>query len=286
MICVTGASGTLGREVVAQLHAANAPFRATYSSKPAAEAARARGIEAVMCDFGQPATLDAALRGCDRVFLLGPNSLDQTQLESNAVEAARRVGVRHVVKQSVIGAEGEDYSLAHVHRPVEKSLESSGLSWTFLRPNSFMQNVVTFMAPTIKAEGAFYSASGQSKVSHVDVRDIAAVAVKALTEPGHEGRAYTLCGPEALSYDDMAAELSGVLGRTIRHVSLSPDDLKDAMLAEGMPEGIVDRLLDLERYFREGRASVISGDIQRVTRHEPRRFMHYARECAASLQTA
>jgi uncharacterized protein YbjT (DUF2867 family) len=286
MICVTGASGTLGREVAAQLQSAKAPFRATYSSKQGAEAARARGIEAVVCDFGQPETLHAALRGCDRVFLLGPNTLDQTQLESNVVEAAQRVGVRHVVKQSVMGAEREDYSLAHVHRPVEKSLESSGLSWTFLRPNSFMQNVVTFMAPTIKAEGVFYSASGPAKISHVDVRDIAAVAVRALTEPGHEGRAYTLSGPEALSYDDMAAELSRALGRTIRHIGLSPAELKGAMLAEGMPEALVDRMLDLERYFRDDRASFITGDIQRVTQQQPRRFADYARECVASLQAA
>jgi uncharacterized protein YbjT (DUF2867 family) len=286
MICVTGASGTVGREVIAQLQAANAPFRATYSSQPGAEAARARGIEAVVGDYARPETLHAAFRGCDRLFLLGPNTLDQTEFESNVVEAAQHAGVRHVVKQSVMGAEREDYSLARVHRPVEKSIEASGLGWTFLRPNSFMQNVVTFMAPTIKADGVFYSASDQSKVSHVDVRDIAAVAVKALTEPGHEGRAYTLSGPEALSYDDIAAELSRALGQTIRHVSLSPVDLRAAMLAEGVPEGIVDRMLDLERFFREGHAGLITDDIQRVTQQEARRFVQYARECVPSLRAA
>jgi len=286
MICVTGASGTVGREVIAQLQAAKAPFRATYSSKQGAEAARSRGIEAVVGDYARPETLHAAFRGCDRVFLLGPNTLDQTELESNVVKAAQHVGVRHVVKQSVMGAEREDSSLARVHRPVEKSIEASGLGWTFLRPNSFMQNVVTFMAPTIKAEGVFYSATDQAKISHVDVRDIADVAVKALTEPGHEGRVYTLSGPEALSYDDLAAELSRALGRTIRHVSLSPAELKAAMLAEGMPEGLVDRMLDLERYFREGRASFVADDIQRITQHEARRFVHYARECVSSLQAA
>jgi uncharacterized protein YbjT (DUF2867 family) len=284
MIGVTGASGTLGSQVVAQLKLAGVPFRAVYFSQQRAELARAQGIDAVVSDYGRPATLDAALRGCERLFLLGPNTLDQTELESNVVEAAKRAGIRHVVKQSVMGAEREDYSLAHVHRPVEKSIEASGLSWTFLRPNSFMQNVLTFMAPTIKTEGVFYSASGAAKISHVDVRDIAAVAIKALTEPGHERQAYVLSGPEALSYDDVAAELSRALERPVRHVSLSPAELKGAMLSEGMPEGLVDRMLDLERYFREGRASFIAPDIQRITLREPRRFAQYARECAPALQ--
>ncbi len=170
--------------------------------------------------------------------------------------------MRHIVKQSVMGAAEEAYSLANIHRPVEKAIEGSGLAWTFLRPNSFMQNTVTFMAQTIRAEGAFYSASGQARISHVDVRDIAAVAVTALTAPGHEGRIYTLSGPEALTYDDMAEELSKALGRDIRHISLPPADLKAGMLAEGMPEAIADRMLDLERYFRENRASRITEDVQ------------------------
>jgi uncharacterized protein YbjT (DUF2867 family) len=272
--------------VIAQLQSAKIPFRAAYFSKHKAELARAHGIDAVVRDYAQPETLDAALLGCDRLFLLGPNTLDQVQLESNVVEAGKRVGIRHVVKQSVVAAEREDYSFAHVHRPVEKRIEASGLSFTFLRPNSFMQNVITFMAPTIKAESTFYSASGPAKISHVDVRDIAAVAVKALTESGHEGQAYTLTGPEALSYDDIAAELSRALGRTVRHISLAPAELKGALQAEGLSEGLADRMLDLERYFREDRVSFITRDIQRVTQREPRRFSQYARECAPLLEPA
>ena len=134
------------------------------------------------------------------------------------------------------------------------------------------------MGETIRDESVFYSASGQA----VDVRDIAAVAVQALVEPNHEGNAYTLTGPEALSYDEFATELSKVLGRPISHVSLSPSDLKNAMLAEGMPEELADRMLDLERYFREDRASQISNDIKQVTERDPKRFAEYARETAAA----
>jgi uncharacterized protein YbjT (DUF2867 family) len=282
MICVTGASGTLSSEVINQLESVKATLRAAYFSNKKAEAARARGINAVIIDYNRPETLREAFQECDKLFLLGPNALNQTQLELNAVEAAKEVGVRYIVKQSVMGAAEEAYSLTKIHRPVEKAIESSGLLWTFIRPNSFMQNTVTFMGKTIRTESVFYSASGQAKISHVDVRDIAAVTVKALTDPNHEGKTYTLTGPEALTYDELAEELSKVLRRPISHVSLHLSDLKNGMLAEGMPEEIADRMLDLERYFRENRASRITNDIKQVTGRDPRRFAHYAREAAAT----
>ncbi len=282
MICVTGAGGTVSSDLIKQLESANAPFRAAHFSNEKAEAARARGIDAVIIDYNRPEMLRAAFQGCDKLFLLGPNALNQSELEQNAVEAAKAVGVQHIVKQSVLGADEEAFSLALVHRPVEKAIESSGLTWTFLRPNSFMQNVVTYMGETIKAEAAFYSASGEAKISHVDVRDIAAVAVKALTEPTHAGKAYTLTGPEALTYDEIANELSKVLGRPISHISLPPSDLKQGMLAEGMPEEIADRMLDLERYYREDQASRITNDINQVTGREPRQFAEFVRETTAT----
>ena len=282
MICVTGASGTLSSEVIRQLERQEIPFRGAYFSATAANSARSRGIEAVMIDYNHPATLRAAFQGCETVFLLGPNALNQIELELNAVDAARATGVRHIVKQSAMGAAEEAYSLATIHRPVERAIERSGMAWTFLRPNSFMQNAVTFMGPTIRAEGVFYSASGPARISHIDVRDIAAVAVAALTAEGHEEQIYTLTGPEALTYDEVADTLSKALGRVIRHVSLPAADLKAGMLAEGMPDAIADRLLDLERYFREGHASTITDDVTRVLGREPRRFTDYVRDTATT----
>ena len=286
MICITGAGGTVGSEVVKQLELAKVPFRVAYFSKEKVNAALAKGLNAVIIDYNHPETLRTAFQGCDKLFLLGPNALNQTQLELNAVEAAKAVGVQHIVKQSVMGAEDEAFSLALIHRPVEQAIEASGMSWTFLRPNSFMQNVVTFMSETIKAESAFYSASGEAKIAHIDVRDIAAVAVKALTEPTHAGQAYTLTGPEALTYDELAQKLSVVLGRSISHISLPPEDLKHGMLAEGLPDAIADRMLDLERYYREDQASRITNDVQRVTGQESRQFTQYIRDYASLLQPA
>src|SRR5262249_10910747 len=127
MICVTGANGTLSSEVIRQLDGQDIPFRGAYFSERAAEIARTRGIEPVLIDYSNPATLRAAFQGCDAVFLLGPNALNQTELELNAVDAARAAGVRQIVKQSVMGAAEEAYSLAKIHRPVEKVIERSGL---------------------------------------------------------------------------------------------------------------------------------------------------------------
>jgi len=286
VICATGAGGTVGGELIKQLETVQAPFRAAYFSLQKAAAARARGIDAISIDYNRPETLRAAFQGCDRLFLLGPDVLTQTQLELNAVEAAKRVGVQHIVKQSVLGADEEAYAIAKVHRTVEKAIESSGMAWTFLRPNSFMQNVVTFMGGTIRAEGAFYSTCGEAWISHVDVRDIAAVAVKVLTGSDHAGKAYTLTGPDALTYDEMAGELSKALGRVIRHIGLLPADMKAGMLAQGTSEGIVDRLMDLERFYRDGGASRITNDIKHVTGRDPIQFAQYARDCAALLQPA
>ena len=118
--------------------------------------------------------------------------------------------------------------------------------------------------------------------SATDVRDIAAVAVTALATEGHEGQSYALSGPEALTYDEVADELSEAIGRVIRHVSLPAADLRTGMLAEGMPAAIADRMLDLERYFLEDRASTVTDDVKRVTGRVPRRFADYVRDTVAT----
>lgn len=282
MICVTGAGGTVGSELVRQLETAAVPFRAAYFSIGKVESARARGLDAALIDYGNPETLRAAFEGCDKLFLLGPSAPDQVEMEIYAVEAALAAGVKHIVKLSVMYADKEEYEIGRIHREVEKAIEASGLDWTFISPNSFMQNGVTYMSDSIRTQSAIYSSAGDGKISSVDVRDVAAVAVKALTESGHEEKVYTLNGPEAFSYDEMAARLSDVLGRTISHINLPPADLKGAMLGMGMPEILADRLLDLDRYFREGTAASDSSDISSVLGREPRRFADYARETAAT----
>lgn len=282
MIFVSGAGGTVGSELIRQLQAKSIPFRAGYHSAEKVAAATERGIEAVEIDFTQPTNLQAELDGWEKLFLLGPNTVDQEDLELNALDAAKSAGVKHIVKQSILHAQDEAYKMARMHRAVEKSIVASGTAWTFLRANSFMQNTVTFMGDTIRGENTFYTASGGGGVSIVDVEDIAAVALEALTAPGHEGHAYTLTGPEALTHDQLAGMLTENLGRTITHIDLGPDDYLQGMLASGMPAELAERMLDLERYIREGRPGEVTGDIAAVIGRAPRNFGEFAREMAAT----
>lgn len=280
MILITGAGGTVGSEVVRQLKAAGVPFRAAYHNQKKAEAARGEGIDAVVIDYTQPETLTKALQGVQKLFLLSGGAPDQTQRELNAVEAAKAAGVQHIVKLSVWGAEGDAFSFAHVHRPVEQGIEASGLAWTHLRPNGFMDNTHNYMIGTIKSQGAFYSSIGDAKISHIDVRDIAAVAVSVLTGDGHEGQAYSLSGPEGLTYADVAAKLSDASGRTIEYVNLGDDDVRAALVGSGAPESYADAYVDLLRYYRTGVAARVTDDVRRITGRDPIPFEQYARDHA------
>src|SRR6185436_19052635 len=181
-------------------------------SSEKAEQAAAGGLDAVVMDFAQPATIAAALRGVEKLFLLSPPN--RPELEKPVVEEARKAGVRHLVKLSAWGAESEAHSFGRGHRAIEKQIEAAKIPFTFLRPNGFMQNFLQ-AAGTIKSQRAIHFPAGDSRYSMIDVRDVAAVALRALTGPAHQGKAYRLSGPESLSHEDVAEKLSRVLGRKI-----------------------------------------------------------------------
>ena len=285
MILVTGCTGNVGSEVLKQLAASGAKIRAAYQSAEKAAQAPA-GVETALLDFAQPKTIAAALGGIEKVFLVAPSSPNQTEMEGNVTAEAKKAGVKHLVKLSVIGAVGKDGTFMDWHRQAEQTLEASGVPFTFLRCNGFFQNMINYNAGSIQSQNAFYSAMQDAKVSHVDLRDIGAVAVVTLTKTGHEGKAYDVTGPEALTNADLAATLSKVLGRTISCVDLPPADLKQAMIGMGIPDWYADALLDLYRFYRTGAGAVLSNDVEKVTGHKPRTFETFAREFAGRFQKA
>jgi len=282
MILVTGSSGTVGTELLKQLTAKGATVRAAYRSRPVSMP----GVEGARVDFETGEGLDAAMAGCEAVFLLSGGVADQTGAEIRAVDAARRAGARRVVKLSVWGAEGEDFSFAKIHRPVERAIERSGMAYTFLRPNGFMQNFVNYDGEAIRSQGAFYYPCHNAAVSHVDVRDIAAVAVAALTEPGakHAGKAYTLSGPEALTFSQVAEKLSAAVGKPIRYVDPPEAEYRKTLVGMGIPEAYADALIDLSRYYAAGKASAVTPAVREVTGRKGISFDQFARESAGALR--
>jgi len=171
MILITGASGNVGSEVLKQAAVAGLPLRAAYQSREKAQSAP-RGVEIVLMDYAQPQTVRDALRDVQKLFLVGPPLANVADLEDAVVRECHGAGVTHIVKLSALG--GRHAIFPSLHRDSEERIEASGAPYTFLRPNGFMQNLVTYNAKSIKTQGAFYAAQGNGAVSHIDIRDIGA----------------------------------------------------------------------------------------------------------------
>jgi uncharacterized protein YbjT (DUF2867 family) len=278
MILVTGAGGNVGRPLLDELAAVNAPTRAAYHSADKTARARTTGLDAVTLDYSRPETLAPALDGVESVFLLGSGAMGQTEGEINVVRAAKSAGVRRVVKLSVIGAAEEEFGFARTHRPVERAIEDSGLAWTFLRPASYMQNFVNFMAPTIRAQHSIYTLIPDATFNHVDTRDVARVAATVLARGDHGGRAYTLTGPRSFSYRDAAATIGSVTGTAVQVIGLPEPDMRAGMKANGVPDHYADLLVDLDRWYESGKADVVTSAIRDVTGREPTTFERFVRE--------
>jgi len=275
MILITGASGNVGKEVLKQIAQTGVEVRAAFQSVSQAAGAPS-GVEFVPLDYNQAETLQTALKGVDRVFLVGPPTAQLTALERNAMEIIAQSDVQQVVKLSAMG--GREAIFPRQHAQSEEYIQATGVPYTFLRPNGFMQNMVNYNAPTINTQSAFYGSEGDGRVSHIDIRDVAAVAVKALIEDGHVGKAYTLTGPEALTNKEIAQILSDGLRREIRFVNLPPAQLKEALLSAGVPEWNADALLDLQRLYREGKAATVTRDVEQILGRKPISFAQFFRD--------
>jgi uncharacterized protein YbjT (DUF2867 family) len=271
MILITGASGNVGKEVLKQVAQTGTKTRACF--QPSSKVATPPGVEAVTVDYNQPETLRAALQGVDRVFLVGPPTAQLPELERKAVDIIAQSAVRQLVNLSAMG--GREAIFPRQHAESEDYIRSRNVPYTFLRPNGFMQNLVNYSASTINTQNAFYGTEGDGQVSQIDIRDLAAVAAKVLTEDGHVGKVYTLTGPEAVTNAQVARLLSEVLGREIRYINLTPDQLRSALLSSGVPEWNADALLDLQRLYREGKAATVTSDVEQVLGRRPTGFTQF-----------
>jgi uncharacterized protein YbjT (DUF2867 family) len=283
MILLTGATGTTGQETVRQLLEKKVPFRVMSRDIARAKSVLGPDLDYVQGDFAAPDTLAAAFDGIKRLSLLCAFSEKMVAHELNAVAAAKRAGISHIVKMSAIGsAPDAPTMIRRWHGEIEQRIEREGFIFTNLWPNAFMQNFRRF-APFIKKDGVFYAALGDSRVALVDVVDVAAVTVAALTEDGHEEQTYEITGPRAYSYEDCAEILSRVLSKSVRFESVSMSASHKALVDAGLAKALADALIEIDQMFIDGFGAPVTDVVDRVVGRPPRSFEAFVRDNVASF---
>jgi uncharacterized protein YbjT (DUF2867 family) len=282
MIAVFGATGQTGGEVTRQLAARGVSTRALVHNLEKARMLEALNVEIVQADLERPETLEGALAGVERAYFV--TSGEVTTLSEHFYTAARRAGVRHIVRLSGSFMVGPDAPVQfdRWHYQAEQALERSGLAYTHLRPSFFMQNVLFF-----GASGTLALPMGNARVNLVDYRDIAAIAVAALTGAGHEGKTHQITGPEALTFSEVAARLSAASGRTFRYLPVSEGEFAQMIVQWGLPAAVAADLAKEYALIGAGHPAfgVVTDTMPRVTGQAARSVDQFARDYAQALAT-
>ncbi|MCW2640631.1 MAG: nucleoside-diphosphate sugar epimerase [Dactylosporangium sp.] len=284
MIIVTGATGHVGSELIARLAAEHLPVRAMTRRPQAIQAPP--GVEVVYGDCDDPDSLHAAFNGADRAFLMSAQatgSAERPTHDLRLVHAARRAGIRHVVKLSVYDGGRSDDALGAWHREAEAAVTDSGLDWTLLRPGRFMSNALHW-APMIRRGDTVHIPFAHRPAASIDPADIAAIAAAALTTEHHHNSAYQLSGPEVLTPAEELRILAATLGRPLRAVEPTIDQAKAGMCRAGMTEPVVEAIV----------ARVLTGDdgaevlptVEQLLGRPPVTFATWARNHAGAFLAA
>jgi uncharacterized protein YbjT (DUF2867 family) len=287
VILVIGGRSKIGGALIGELLGRGQQVRALVrAGEPAGGLPAA--AEAVTGDLGDEGSLVTAMAGVEKVFLLSSPHPGAVGWHRNAIDAARRTQVQLMVRSSILGADRESPAgFITAHTACDRYLEESGLPYVIVRPNLFLQNIPESTIPSIDASGTFYVNAGEARISMVDTRDVAAVAAVALTEPGRAGAHYDVTGPEALSYTDVAAKLTGAVGRRISYVAASDGAVRQALLGAGLTEWFAGALVGLYQDYRRsgtgGYAAQVTGIVQRVTGRPARSLDDLASEIASTF---
>src|SRR5882724_9496197 len=282
MILVTGATGLNGTALIRRLSAKGVPARAfVRSAVKAQQISSLPNVEIAEGDMLRAETLADALRGVERAMLISSSAPDMVEVQSTFIDAAKKAGVKHVVKLSgIMPALDSPFRFARMHAEIERTLENSGLAFTHLRSGEFMQAYFR-QAASIATKGALFLPMEDAKIASIDVEDLAEVAAVVLTRPGHEGKVYPLTGPESLSMAEVAERLSAATGRQIRYVNVPPEDAKRAQLSAGMPPYMADALAELFAERRKGKEAQVSSVIPEVFGLRATSFGEFAQRHAA-----
>ncbi|MFF3334822.1 NAD(P)H-binding protein [Streptomyces sp. NPDC002888] len=275
MILVTGATGTIGSEVVRQLAARGEKVRAL--TRDPARAQVPPGVEVVRGDYLDPGALEAAMSGTAAAFLVGVPG-PETRHDLDLVAAAGAAGVRRLVKLSAIATGDPGVGPSGTwHLAGERALRESGAQWTVLRPSSFASNTLSWAEP-IGAGKPVPNMTGDGVQGVIDPRDVSEVAVRALVEERHAGRTYTLTGPETISVPGQAAVLAAVLGRPVTTHDLSPEEMRDFLRTWGLDEAQAEGVLDGTAFVRQGGNAVVTEDVREVLDRPARTYREWAED--------
>jgi NAD(P)H dehydrogenase (quinone) len=285
-VLVTGASGQFGRLVTAELLERGATDVTAGSRDPSRLSIH--GAKPARVDFDDPASLDAAFAGIERLLIVSTDSLApgiRRRQHLAAVDAAKRAGVGHIVYTSIPSPTADSpIFFAPDHLDTETAILESGIPFTILRNNWYFEN--SFLGiPSALASGALYASAGSGGLAHVARADLAAAAAGALlTEAG--SATYDLSGPEAQTIDQQVAVFNDVLGSKIKVVHLDDDTLKAGLTQAGLPEGLVALVVGADRAIREGRMGTVTDHVARLSGRSPQRFADWVRANASAFRTA
>lgn len=279
-VLVVGATGTIGSRTARELIEQGEDVRATVRNV-ARVTALPVGAEPVIADLNDAGAVNKAMEDIDRVVLIAANSPRQAEQESTVIEAARRVGVEHLVKLSVGGASPDaGLALARAHWAAEQQLQESGVPSTIVRPGFFMQNLLQY-APWIQADGTWRLPMGEAPIAMVHATDVAQVIASVVrSEPVAEGLSAT--GGSSLTMTQAAAAIGSASGRTIRYVDSDPEAYFDRMLASGNDEQYArDMTILYDQIIRAGYAGGVSSDVRKTLHRDPLGFAQFAAESVA-----
>jgi uncharacterized protein YbjT (DUF2867 family) len=284
-ILVTGGGGLAGSAVIREFVRRGRPVRVLVRDRANAGVLGAfPTVEVVAGDMLRPETLTEALAGVDRVLLISSSTERMTETQTTFIDAAKNSSIRHVVKFSGLSAAdvGTPFIFGGMHAEIESYLERSGLPWTHLRPSQFMTEYLREVF-TILAHSALFLPLEDARLVPVDVADIAKAAYLLLTTPGHEGKIYAMSGPEALTMDEIAEQISRAIGTQVRYVGVSREERRQALLAAGVPAFFVDAL-DVQAGERlKGTEATVYSETHTALGISPTTFAEFARRNAGAF---
>ncbi|MEM7008270.1 MAG: SDR family oxidoreductase [Thermodesulfobacteriota bacterium] len=273
MILLTGLSSTTGLRVAKKLLKSGHGFNALLKDAAKDSDLKSKRVNLVKGSLDNTESLEKAMDGIENALLISPVSENQFKIEKKFIDAAKKSGVKHLVKFSAIGADPDSESMIlRNHGLSEKHLKKSGLRYTIVRPNLFMQNFVDFYGHEIKKKKQLKLPLKNAKCGYVDLRDTVRVITKVLTTNGSKNRTYEVTGPESLSCFEVTEQISEAVGKKIKYVETKPKEFKKDMIDAGVKEPIAEAYSELYKLVRDGICNQVTDDIYKITDRQPHTF--------------